>query len=769
MPQIRNAQGQLVETTEEEIQKLAAQQGTPLPASPAAASGIGASPDAAKMAGTPAQKASVFQQAAQSAPQSLQQAQRYEGAARDATAQEQAAQDKAKRLQELGTLGTRVQGLVEQKIKAQEAELRVNEQALQDAGMNAEATSLLQAVLSSPPENREAALVAAANQLGLETTASIGQFITGPEQAVASLGGEQLAFTVGELELEDKPQIAADLGVDEATLNAMSVDELEKSVQELEAREFNRVQDLKAELPNASPAKRQRILRQLRSLSYMGVTGLEQELDALEEEVKSGKSVTIGGQTLSLQQVLEDDALSDVIRDALQDEDRFEQLKEESPELAEFLDAQRVALEDTLSEVRKSTTDFASTQQEFDTFVDSVPSAVLGAIHGDEVPQFVTQAEREQIEQKVRNNGLYQATQQNSDLLLKVQSKPALAGLLAKHPAEDINSMWEATQDVQQDETIEALSGVDGDVDMITNMAQASKVLDTKKRLATISNKVKNNASIQTAIREGDLDISDLKKLDKNPNVSVELYIDNKRVQSQWERVKKSDADIAEFLFGAGTGKRDANAAYKKAASLKGTSKEFKRMHDMYASLDVNKDGKIEARELRKALPSKGLVDNSVGGMDYGSIVRRLRGASPALVSKKAEVARKQQELEERKAKLDAENKRRAKAAADRKKKKAIEKAGKSAEDKWKKNTTGGNIIPPSHQNEKALRKWYGFSKEEAKYMADKLKKQKKKYKGVKKGTATSFEKGVELAKKQKAPKVVSTGSSGPMVGKASI
>lgn len=670
MPQIRNAQGQLVETTEEEIQKLAATQGTPLPASPAAASGIGASPDSAKMAGTPAQKQAVFQQAAQAQPQTLASAQRYDGAARDATEQEKAAQEKVERLQELGSLGTRVQSLVEQKIKAQEAELRVNEQALQDAGLTSSAAQLLQDVINAPPESREAALVQAANALGLETTGAIGSFIEGPAQAVASLGGENVAFTVGELELENKTQIAADLGIDEEALNAMSVDELEQSVRDLEAREYNRVQDLKAQLSTASPAKRQQILRELRSLSYLGVTGLEQELDALEEEVKSGKSVTIGGQTLSLQQVLEDDALSEVLREALEDEDRFEQLQEESPELAEFLDAQRVALEDTLATVKEATSDFASTQQEFDAFVDGVPSTILGAIHG-EVPQFVTQAEREEIEAGIKNNGLYQATQQNSDLLLKVQGKPKLAEQLAEFGVDDINNMWEATQDVQQDGMIEALSGIDGDTtDMIVSPAQAMKVLDTKKRLATLSNKVKGNAGIQKAVQDGDLNLDDMKRLDKNPNISVNLYLDNKRVNAQWERAKASD-NIEEYLFGPGTTLKEIQTAYRVAKGYKNRSR-YREGYDAYSMLDVDGDGRIDAGELRTAgdslLADKSRTHQAESGVDYGAIRNRLIRSNPdGFMDKFNQEAtenalrRKQRELEEDRKRRVAESKKKPK------------------------------------------------------------------------------------------------------------
>ena len=178
---LTNQGGSLIEQTEEQYKKLMRTPGQQ-PLSSAGAAAMGASPDQSKRVGTEAQKQAAAR--VNMAPtQTAQQATRTTPQPQQQLPTQQAAKEKADRIRQLGTLGTRVEGLIQQRLdqlEASKAQVQVNNDAInalpstqRDAARKA-LTDYLQVSATGNAAKQQAALKQLSSLLGVDALTSDG-------------------------------------------------------------------------------------------------------------------------------------------------------------------------------------------------------------------------------------------------------------------------------------------------------------------------------------------------------------------------------------------------------------------------------------------------------------------------------------------------------------------------------------------------------------------------------------------------------------------
>lgn len=358
------------ESLQERIDKL--NLGEPL--TPQGAMSAGASPDQAKMIGSSANQQRVAKE------QTLQGAQRLQGPREQQTISETERQAEAERLRELGSLGSRVQDQVQQMIQQQTTAqetgtAQVNQEALQqllgvdpnnpdavaegtvyadslallgayhsmdattaastltEAGYDVVTDPLTGEITSPPNAISEARQVKLAELMNLDP-----KFKDANTQSMLKLGADATAatataaiadtITIGNLFEEGAAgipgwdsltELASFLGVEETALTEMNVAQFQDVVTRKQESEFNRANELRAAWANAPEGSVQRKIyeRQLRDLTQVGVTGTERKVAQTVDQLDTADVVKIGDQELRVDELLNDDNLSERIRDWL--------------------------------------------------------------------------------------------------------------------------------------------------------------------------------------------------------------------------------------------------------------------------------------------------------------------------------------------------------------------------------------------------------------------------------------------------------------------
>lgn len=380
----------LAQSSSEELNSLTAQAERPgAPISPMESSVIGASPDVAKMAGTPAQKTSALRFAIQQS-KNLSDQQRT-AQQRGATSDEQGQVAKAEQAQKLGGLQGRVQALTSQLLtqaqgQAGTAQMQVNPETLNQfpPESQAEATELLNKLGSNTATNQD---ILRLNQLLGKTSqadmlnadqikanfmpaaSAIGTNIaqaTPDQVSVSQIDPTTLGFA-------DMNELASTLGIPPEELGDLSLQDLQKQAQEMFTKEFTKVSSLEAKANdvNLGPAERAEARKELRDLGAVGVREAESATDKLADQIANADEVKFNNETMPIKDMLSDEFISGVVARYINsdDIDPFkDELKANEPELVDWIESNKAALEMAAKNVDEDVQRFAEIQQNNNNF-----------------------------------------------------------------------------------------------------------------------------------------------------------------------------------------------------------------------------------------------------------------------------------------------------------------------------------------------------------------------------------------------------------------
>ena len=390
-----------------------------VPTSQSLAQGLGATPQQVAMTGTQAQVQATIADRIAQAPlvesrpsqvaqrQELSRVQRLTPEAREPTVQEALEAERADKLAKLGHIGQSIQSRIQQEL-SQAAQQQVGQVSVQEpllaqtlglAGAQVELakadptsnynkvrSSLEQYLGSGDPNDLEAAAATIDNLKILGLSSSDARRLVGLTQAtMAKQTGQTVAenvmdqVTVGELDLQQlgfeqgTEGVAELLGVTPEELSQFSIDELADAVQDQQQEEFSRVAALKAELQAAPLGSIQRevLLRELRDLGEVGITGVEAEVTETVEDIDLAGVVKVGDETMKVSEFLDDERLSQMVTDWINEDDptRKEELIPEAqfPELVSWIRSNQLALAqlsetagDTLEQFNQANDDYKS-------------------------------------------------------------------------------------------------------------------------------------------------------------------------------------------------------------------------------------------------------------------------------------------------------------------------------------------------------------------------------------------------------------------------
>lgn len=683
MKLIRQADGSLAleEQQDKTLRDAAKQQGKPLPTTPQGAMDITGNADQAKMQGTQAQREATQQE------QTLAGAKRLQQPRQKATEVELGVTSLEDRLGRLRATTDRVDQLTSeriQNIQMQQAGLALEDAAL--APYSTEQQAAIRQYYEGPSEENLQALSRAMGQIIDPTQFSQDLGLTIAEFGQEAYGGAKP--TVEELGLVST-ELAQDLGVDEATLAAMDIDQLQESMRQLEADEFSRVEALRAEYLSATPSRREQIMAELKDLGQVGITGVEQSVDKLNAQLNAAENVQFAGQEYTLDQLLENEAISNAIFTAVSLPEALEALKETEPGLAAWVEQNLTDLKNIQKDMELETDEFRDTQERFTEETSRTSKEVLTALIGP--TDFVTKAEMDQYMNDLSQNGLWQALGEDKDINEIVTASPEWANELKDMSYEDIKKAKTASDNIKSDDVLQDILGVGEGLDpfilddnlmeqydntqtIISNVPKNADVRplvpliksgeigveeaaliggDQKKYDRLVSN-LKDRKALDGAESIDDLtqhffglSYEDLSKRYSNLQVSNKYGVNT----AEYETLKNLDA-----LDGTVDGKISQNALANKIGALLGTNKDMSSV----IKQGLNTDGWEESvsKHLNAGVSLDPNIadadalmkDNSLTGSEWGAASKEAKELLKKAYPEKAAVAeknyiRQQQEL----------------------------------------------------------------------------------------------------------------------------
>lgn len=366
-PLVRGAGGVLSSTSQEETKRLAQNAG--LPAAPTTAVGvglIGGNEHQQKMAATPQAKQGVIN-ANEEGPKALEARIR-----KQVTEQEQEKQEKAKQAEKLGGvqgkvqsfIDTQVQNLTNQQVSAvgevpstipnQSPDLKSKLELATSGDMNAimEINKLLGKNPNAPltAEEIQNLYQSADKTLGAQAASAISQ---------VSLGEIDLGMPLSEL--------AALIGVSEADVNTMSLDQLEAKMEELQSQDFSRGAATSAQVNNVGlgGAQKQLAMQDLAEQSSVGQAAAETNIAATINAIDRGQTVEFGGQNYTLEELLSDEVLSNMIEEAAlnPESQAAKDLQQEEPALWNWVQQNKASIEASVKQAGAAATQFSDLQK----------------------------------------------------------------------------------------------------------------------------------------------------------------------------------------------------------------------------------------------------------------------------------------------------------------------------------------------------------------------------------------------------------------------
>lgn len=614
---------QLVETSQEELQKQ-----TGLPAvSPMGAKVAGATPDSAKMMGTPAQK-----QAAQAAPDTqttLKQAQRVSPPSPDKIQQQatQQAQMKVDRLKQLGSLRAQIETMVQSRMaalstQAAPQQLQVNANALTaiPEQNRAQAQQLLQDYASASDANVKQQKLAALSQLmgGVVTAEQVQGYFT---QAPAQLAQEAQAvmpttITIGSLQDAGQaawlnlPQTAQDLGVSEEQLRAFTPEQLQTAIQTAESQEFNRVQNLQAELQTAVGARRQSIINELRGLGQVGATGVEAQFDTLQQAVDAGDTVVVLGQPVPVSELLASDFMSDKIALAATDEKAFAELAKTSPSLADWITTHKQALTDLATGMRQNVREFGDIQQQASQLTSGAQGGVITALFGQQ-PQYLTSAQLTNLQNQIAASPVMQAMQSDPTLKAAIDKDVNIATQLKDKTADQIAALSEASKTLQTNPDVADIFGLTPGA-FVTDPSVTQNIMDTVSTVSAFKDDVARSYVVDM-LKDKTIDLATAQALVDHPE-EVENVKTEADLMKAYEPIKNDYNKLEQWIFGKP--ENEINDQLSKLAAMAPYDEKANQLLTIFNNI-IGDNKQLDASDLGRlqaAVASSGLSSVISGG-----------------------------------------------------------------------------------------------------------------------------------------------------------
>lgn len=376
--QILKQQGQLAQTSSEELAKMQGRTSAPL--QPLETSVLGGNEDQAKMAGTPNQKLSALRSnVQQSLTLSDYQRKDRPQATSDQKSQQSLMQAQLEQLEGLGQLQNRVKQMALRRFTNEvegPGQLEVTGEQLE--GLDTGIISRLQSGQATSTD-----LLAAAEQLGITEVNNVGQLGAqlmeqlGVDSSVQSEWLASLAegsLTLSELNQDDltalgftnAAELATTLGLSEEEVGQLTLEGLEDLVDRKQAEQFDQTRELRNVLrdPTSTPAQREAARAQLGQLQAAGVDDVELQFENLERAVEKGQTVQFDGEQLSVSELLSSEGLELRIAQALSSPEALEELRELEKKFAEFIEDNQQAFALLVDEVDADVDAFAQLQQD---------------------------------------------------------------------------------------------------------------------------------------------------------------------------------------------------------------------------------------------------------------------------------------------------------------------------------------------------------------------------------------------------------------------
>ena len=629
--------------------------GSGTPTSPAGAAAIGATPKQQDMAGSPAQKTPVLQEAVKK-EETLAGSERLEQSRQTATTAEQSAAQRAQQLRSLGSLDSRVQTLIEQKLSAvsqqpatatglvqtdyigQVLNLSPQQVAAQKedpASKYNQVNNALQTYADNPTgQAAEEALVTLTNAGVTPTTAR--QLINTSTQATAQTVATNTSdgMTVAELDVnqlgyDDIEQLAGVLGVDSGALASMTIPELIAAVDAAKQQEFSRIQKLQAQLATAVPGSAQHtlLMRELGDLSQVGVTGSERQVAETAYDIKLADSVEIAGQILSVEEMLKDENISRIITDYLRASPaaRDRMLPPEKfADLRDWIDLNQQALGELATALETTGSEFEETQRSWNNLGNvgknfSLPPDVLSELLDWTDGRAVTSAQLAAAQEELANTSI---------------GKLAAAGnteILSKLTADNINQVKDLTPEeitaaheyaeLANKFPYRELLGRDGTDKFITDSTVQQSIEDYR----TAVDKMTEAKVLDEWMRD-----EDFKKLTPAQMLTMandpQLFTEFQRFHKTKEDIAKVKTidDVLSVLFGKKVDRSILQNEYTKLQEYArigapGAAERLARFREL---LDVSNDGKIDDADVA------GLMEKLKASLDAADQDKILSGSS---------------------------------------------------------------------------------------------------------------------------------------------
>jgi hypothetical protein len=425
------------------------------------------------MAGTPAQKEPVLAEAVSASP-----TQTVEGQARltPQAAPQQAPAPQLERLKQLGSYGTRLQTIIQnranqlQTVAAQTNQLDDAAVARLTAGKgSAEAEKIRQALTTYGAGGRtEADLVALAAQTGLDTLkgGTLAGLFKQQDAGAAAQGAYRAPVTVQELDLAqagiDPAQLAQDLGVTPEVLASYTPDQLQAAVQGVVAREFSVTEGLRAERRTASQQRKQQIDQELRARGESGATVAEAAAGELAELLESQEEVEFAGERKNVADLLKDDTVSRLVTEASLAPERLAALKANpsTAALGAWIESNKGNLAALAQDMADQVLQVGKVQDDYQAEIGSL-APELQSLLGVKVDGPVTTAKLAALKAARDAHPVYQAYQADPDTAAWVDANPKALDQLKGMSAADIQSAVKFTRETAGDQILAKIAGLD--------------------------------------------------------------------------------------------------------------------------------------------------------------------------------------------------------------------------------------------------------------------------------------------------------------------
>lgn len=386
--QYKDAQGNLVDTSQEDLQTLSGKAGLQAqPTSPITATQIGANPNQAKMAATAQVQQSAMSLSQMAPGQGLATAERQQQATSTQTPEQQAQAQKAKDLSGLSGTGQRVQDAINAAVSNLSAPVTPapattqvvdsTSPLFQSATDPAALTTDLNALAQNPSD--QAALTKVNADLGRDANSQLSPSeLQGMYKSTADTVSGQVAqavptaLTVADLAKQPSFGYTMDdlgslLGVPSADLAGYTPAQLSTAVAAEQQKEFAKTQALdQASTSTALGSAERSTARQAgQDASASGMRATEDDVAKIQQSVAQGDQVQFNGQTYTAEDLLGNSQISKTVADYLNAPEGSAtrtQLESTEPGLVQYIKQHESVLADAAKTMAQGTTQLAATQ-----------------------------------------------------------------------------------------------------------------------------------------------------------------------------------------------------------------------------------------------------------------------------------------------------------------------------------------------------------------------------------------------------------------------